>query len=89
MIPSDMDLDVRLHKPRPDVVIVRVIGTVDRFGAALLAQRVGAQLNRAGHVVIDLGGVSVLGPRGLAVLRTLHHQAGGAGHRATHHQSRA
>ncbi len=75
MILSDMDLDLRLHQPRPDVVIVRVIGAVDNFGASLLAKRVGAQLTRAGHVVIDLGDVSVLGPRGLAVLRSLRHQA--------------
>lgn len=87
MIPSDLDL--RLHKPRPDVVIVRVIGTVDSFGASLLAQRVGAQLNRAGHVVIDLGGVSVLGPARPGGSPHAAPPGGGAGHRATHHQSRA
>lgn len=64
-----------LHTPTPDVVIVRVSGTVNRRGAQLLAELARKQLNRAPHVVIDLGGVSVLGPRGVAVLLTLHQEA--------------
>lgn len=68
-------MDLRLHAPRPDVVIVRVSGPVDGLAARLLADRVGKQLHRALHVVIDLGDVSVLDRRGLTVLLTLHQQA--------------
>jgi anti-anti-sigma factor len=57
------------------VVIVRVSGTVDRRGALLLAELARKQLNRAPHVVIDLGNVSALGPRGVAVLLRLHQEA--------------
>ncbi len=57
------------------MVIVRVSGTVDRLNAPLLAELAGKQLNRAPHVVIDLGSVSVLGPQGLTVLLALHQQA--------------
>lgn len=57
------------------MVIVRVSGPVDGLAARLLAERVGKQLHRAPHVVIDLGEVGVLGPRGLTVLSTLHQQA--------------
>jgi len=73
------------------VVIVRVSGTVNAHTASLLAQRVGSQLSRAPHVVVDLGEVTVLGPLGLAVLVTLHQKAtaggteihiAGAGHHA-------
>lgn len=68
-------VDLRVHMPRPDVVIVRVSGTVDRLNARLVADLAGKQLHRAPHVVLDLGDVSVLGPRGLTVLLTLHQQA--------------
>lgn len=68
-------MDLRLHRPTPDVVIVRASGPVDGLAARLLAERVGQQLHRAPHVVIDLGDVGVLGPRGLTVLSTLHQQA--------------
>lgn len=71
---DQMDL-LRLHRPRPDVVIVRVSGTVNMPAARLLAELAGKQLNRAPHVVIDLGDVNVLGPQGLTVLLTLHQQA--------------
>jgi anti-anti-sigma factor len=66
---------LRLHTPTPHVVIVRVSGTVDRRGAQLLAELACKQFNRAPHVVIDLGDVSVLGPRGVAVMLTLHREA--------------
>jgi anti-anti-sigma factor len=68
-------VDLRLHMLRPDVVIVRVSGTVDEVTAPLVAERVGKQLHRAPHVVLDLGDVSVLGPQGLTVLLMLHQQA--------------
>lgn len=66
---------LRLHAPTPDVVIMRVSGTVDRRAARLLAELASKQLNRAPHVVIDLGDVSVLSARGVAVLLTLHQEA--------------
>ncbi|HKS51708.1 MAG TPA: STAS domain-containing protein [Pseudonocardiaceae bacterium] len=66
---------VRLHAPIPDVVIVRVSGTVNRRGAQLLAELARKQLNRAPHVVIDLANVSVLGPQGVAALLRLHQEA--------------
>ncbi len=68
-------MDLRLHAPRPDVVIVRVSGPVDGLAARCLADRVGRQLHRAPHVVLDLGGVSVLGGWGVAVLSGLYQQA--------------
>jgi anti-anti-sigma factor len=68
-------MDVRLHMPRPDVVIVRVSGTVGGVTAPVLAERVGKQLLRVPHVVLDLGEVSVLGPQGLTVLLMLCREA--------------
>ena len=69
------DLDLRLHAPSREVVIVRVSGTLNPDTAPLLAQRVGRQLARAPHVVVDLSGVTVLDPHALAVLSTLHREA--------------
>jgi anti-anti-sigma factor len=73
------DLDVRVYTPIPEVVIVRVGGAVDRFTAPVLAQRFEKQLTRAPHVVVDLGDVTAVDPRGLAALRTLHDQATASG----------
>ena len=73
------DLDVRLHAPLPQVVIVRVAGEVDQRGATLLAQRVGHQLSRAQHVVLDLGEVCALAPAGVDALTDLHRSACGHG----------
>ncbi|MGH3549230.1 MAG: STAS domain-containing protein [Pseudonocardiaceae bacterium] len=69
------DLNLRLHVPIPEVAIVRVSGTVNTLTASVLARRVSYQLSRARHVVVDLADVKVVDPGGLAVLRTLHHQA--------------
>ena len=59
-----------------------------------MTQRVGQQLSRASHVIVDLGEVTVLDPRSLAaVLVTLHQKAtageteihlAGAAHDAVH-----
>jgi anti-anti-sigma factor len=68
-------MDLRLHAPRSDVVIVRVSGPVDELAASVLADRVGKQLHRAPHVIVDLGDVSTLCPRGLTVLSTLYQKA--------------
>jgi anti-anti-sigma regulatory factor len=43
--------------------------------APVLAERVGKQLLRVPHVVLDLGEVSVLGPQGLTVLLMLCQEA--------------
>ena len=69
------DLELRVYAPIPEVVIVRVSGTVNTWTAAVVAQRVGHQLTRAPHVVVDLGEVTAVDPRGLTVFRTLHRQA--------------
>jgi anti-anti-sigma factor len=87
-------MDLRLHTRAPDVVIVRVSGSVNTLTARLLAELAGKQLHRAPHVIIDLGNVSVLGTQGVAVLLLLHQQAlargtqlhiVGAGHDAVRH----
>jgi anti-sigma B factor antagonist len=71
------DLDLRVRAPVPEVMIVR--GTVDTHTAPLLAARVGQQLHPAPHVVVDLAEVTVLDPRGLAVLLTVHQTATASG----------
>jgi anti-sigma B factor antagonist len=73
------NLDVRLHTPIPEVVVVRLGGTVDRFTAPVLAEFLGKQLTRAPHVVVDLGEVTTVDPRGLTTLLRLHHQATATG----------
>jgi anti-anti-sigma factor len=72
-------LDVRLHAPVPDVVVVRVVGALDGPSVSLLSERVGQQYRRARHVVIDLGDVTFLGASGLGVLRDLLRRASRAG----------
>jgi anti-anti-sigma regulatory factor len=72
-------LDVRLHVPIPDVVVVRVSGSVDEATSLELARRVGQQLGRAPHVVIDLQDVGALCERWLRLLRALHRRAGATG----------
>lgn len=72
--PSEL-MDLRLHRPRPDVVIVRVSGTVGSTTAPRLIKLVGKQLTRAPHVIIDLGNAGVLSPEGLMALRVFYHQA--------------
>lgn len=68
-------LEVRLHAPLPDAVIVRVAGAVDETGAVLVAQRVAQQVRRAVHVVLDLDDVTLLCPAGVAMLADLHRHA--------------
>lgn len=72
-------LEVRLHAPAPEVVVLRVSGDLDASTACLLAYRASQQLRRALHVVIDLCDVPFLGVRGLDVLRALHERAVAAG----------
>ncbi len=70
-----LDLELRVYAPIPEVVIVRVSGIVNRLTGPVLARRVGHQLTRAPHVVVDLGEVTVADPRGLAILCSLHKRA--------------
>jgi anti-anti-sigma regulatory factor len=51
-------LDVRLHAPTPDTVIVRVIGPLHPRTCAMLTIRVRQQLHRAPHVILDLSSVT-------------------------------
>lgn len=69
------DLEVRLHSPLPQVVIVRVTGTMAGPGVGMVAQRVAQQLGRAAHVVLDLGEVRVLDTDGVNALLDLHRNA--------------
>jgi anti-anti-sigma regulatory factor len=69
--PVETDPDLRLYSPRAEVVVVRVVGTLDERGAGLLGERVGQQLARATHVVVDLAEVPTLRPCGARVLADL------------------
>ncbi|MGI9000975.1 MAG: STAS domain-containing protein [Pseudonocardia sp.] len=84
------NLEVRLHSPTREVVVVRVGGMLDTLSAPLLAERVGQQLSRAPHVVIDLGDVTSVTVAGVAALSCLHRQAMEAGtqlHLAAEHDT--
>lgn len=67
----DEPLDVRLHAPSPDTVIVRVLGPLDGRSGAALAVRVRQQLHRAPHVILDLTSVTWLDLRVGIELRAL------------------
>ena len=71
----DEPLDVRLHAPTPDTVIVRVIGPLDARSCAMLAMRVRQQLHRAPHVILDLSSVTWMDPQVANELRALHVKA--------------
>jgi anti-anti-sigma regulatory factor len=71
----DEPLDVRLHAPTPDSVIVRVLGPLDARSCALLAVRVRQQLHRAPHVILDLSSVTWMDLRVASELRALHRMA--------------
>ncbi|GAA0929932.1 hypothetical protein [Pseudonocardia zijingensis] len=73
--PERAELDVRLHAPTPDVVIVRVIGGLHRGGCAELVVRIGQQLHRARHVVLDLSSTGCLEPQLAHRLKVLHDTA--------------
>src|SRR5919112_474984 len=72
-------LDVRLHAPSPDTVIVRVLGPLDGHSCATLAGRVRQQLRRAPHVILDLTSVTWLDLRGGIELRALRPTAADGG----------
>ena len=54
----DDPLDVRLHAPSSQTVIVWVAGPLHPSTSALLAIRVRQQLRRARHVILDLSSVT-------------------------------
>jgi anti-anti-sigma factor len=72
---DDPGLDVRLHVPIPDVVVIRVSGSVDEAAGPVLARRIGEQLGRAPHVVIDLRDVGSLCGQSLSLLGAVHRRA--------------
>jgi anti-anti-sigma factor len=67
----DGPLDVRLHAPTPDTVIIWIAGPVDISTTPLLMLRVRQQLHRARHIVIDLSSVTHLDCHGVSALQTL------------------
>ncbi|QYN38993.1 hypothetical protein K1T35_18400 [Pseudonocardia sp. DSM 110487] len=72
-------LDVRLHAPTPDTVIVWVAGPIRRADAPLLTLRVRQQIERALHVILDLSSVTWLDPTVAADLRSLETRADSCG----------
>jgi anti-anti-sigma regulatory factor len=74
-------LDVRLHAPTPEIVIVRVAGPLDPRTSALLSVRVRQQFRRARHVILDLSSVTWLDPRVGGELGSLHAEAVSCGAR--------
>ncbi|GAA5113264.1 STAS domain-containing protein [Pseudonocardia adelaidensis] len=77
--PQPGPLEVLLHTPIPEVVLVRVSGELDAATAPVLAAQTARQLRRGPHIVIDLAGVPFLGVRGLDILRALQEQATATG----------
>ncbi|GAA5116204.1 STAS domain-containing protein [Pseudonocardia adelaidensis] len=75
----DEPLDVRLHAPTPDTVIVRVAGALHLRSSAVLMIRVRQQLYRAPHVILDLTSVTWVDVRVAGELRALHARAAGCG----------
>lgn len=72
-------LDVRLHAPTTDTVIVWVAGPIRRADAPLLTRRVRQQFERALHVILDLSSVTWLDPPVAADLRALEAHADSRG----------
>ncbi|MHA6619115.1 STAS domain-containing protein [Pseudonocardia sp. DLS-67] len=75
----DEPLDVRLHAPTPDTVIVRVIGPLHLRSSAMLVIRVRQQLHRAPHVILDLSSVTRMDVQVAGELRALYARAAGCG----------
>jgi len=71
----DEPLDVRLHAPSPEIVIVRVIGALHPRTCATLVIRVRQQLHRAPHVILDLSSVTWVDLQVALELRDLQTQA--------------
>jgi ABC-type transporter Mla MlaB component len=67
----DDSLDVRLHAPTPDTVIVWLAGPLRRSTMPLLMLRVRQQLHRATRIIIDLSSVTHLDCHAVTDLLTL------------------
>lgn len=65
-VPVDIDLQVTEHQP--DVRVVTVAGQIDARTALELSAFLIAQLTVSRVVILDLDGVSFLGPSGLSAL---------------------
>lgn len=74
-------LDVRLHAPTPEAVIVWVAGRLHRANAPLLAQRVRQQLHRAPHVIVDVSAARCEDAGALRWLDSVRDQARNCGTR--------
>jgi hypothetical protein len=74
-------LDVRLHAPTSDTVIVWVAGAVGPASAPRLALCVQQQFQRAAHVILDLSSVTLFDPLIAADLDALGAGAGRCGAR--------
>lgn len=72
-------LDVRLHAPSPDVVVVWVDGCLAAETTGVLVERVGQQLTRALVVILDLGHLQAIDDHAIATVRRLQVQAYAAG----------
>jgi anti-anti-sigma regulatory factor len=72
---QDEPLDVRLHAPTTDTVIVRVIGPLHARSCPMLVIRVRQQLHRAPHVILDLSSVTWMDLQVAGDLRGLHTKA--------------
>jgi len=68
-------LEVRLHEPRPGVLLVRPTGALTGATAGQLADRIGRRGHRGRHVVVDVGDVAPVTPAAVAALVTAAEQA--------------
>ena len=66
-------LDVRLHAPTTDTVIVWVAGPIRRADAPLLTLRVRQQFKRALHVILDVSSVTRTTRRSLPTCEPWRH----------------
>jgi anti-anti-sigma regulatory factor len=76
---SPAALDVRLHAPTVDLVIVWAAGWIDEDTAVELAVCVERQAQRADDIVVDLSHVTALEPSGVDALRRMHKEAADSG----------
>lgn len=66
---ADRAMSLQVETPMPWVRVLRTTGALDSAAAARLVDCVRSQLNRgAEHIVLDLGGIELLTPAGLAAL---------------------
>jgi hypothetical protein len=61
-------LEVRLHSPRPDILIVRPSGALTGITAAQLGERIVHRGRWACHVVVDVGDLAPVTPAAVPAL---------------------